>query len=187
MRTHPPTHSRLRSLFWAKVNKFGEIPKHVPSVGRCWMWTACTQGNYGKFALFIKPVAAHRVAYMLFRGEIPRGMFVLHKCDVPLCVRPSHLYIGTHSDNMRDSVNKKRHVDARKLSCIHGHKFTKSNTHIRIRNSRKSRICLRCVLLAGVKRYMAATSTPMKRAARNKAYRMWYAKRKFRASTGSIQ
>jgi len=52
---------------------------------------------------------AHRVAWILTHGEIPPGMFLCHSCDMPRCVNPSHLFLGTQTDNMQDCVSKGRH------------------------------------------------------------------------------
>lgn len=51
---------------------------------------------------------AHRLSYALYKGYVPDGMQVLHTCDVPPCINPDHLFLGTITDNMRDMSNKKR-------------------------------------------------------------------------------
>lgn len=76
----------------------------VPIAG-CWLWSGCvnhTRGGYGIAEINHRPRRVHRVAFELFKGPIPPGMFVLHKCDVTCCVNPSHLYAGTNRDNMLD-------------------------------------------------------------------------------------
>jgi hypothetical protein len=81
----------------------------APNSG-CWLWTDATmkRGGYGQMSAFGKPRPAHRISWMLYRGEIPPGKFVCHKCDVPLCVNPDHLFLGTPSDNMQDCSRKGR-------------------------------------------------------------------------------
>jgi hypothetical protein len=58
-------------------------------------------------------VLVHRLSYELFRGPIPSGCEVCHECDIPLCINPAHLFIGTHTDNMRDASAKSRMRSAR--------------------------------------------------------------------------
>ena len=74
----------------------------------CWLWTgAKTGGGYGYLWTGKKIERAHRISYRMFVGNIG-DRFVLHKCDTPACVRPSHLMLGTQSDNAIDMVNKGR-------------------------------------------------------------------------------
>ena len=51
---------------------------------------------------------AHRVVWEIFNGPIPKGAFVLHRCDNPPCVNPDHLYVGTAADNTRDMIRRGR-------------------------------------------------------------------------------
>lgn len=99
-------------LFWDKVDKAGPVPEHYPELGPCWVWTAHTvRGGYGQMSLQGKNRAAHRASWEIRNGAIPGGLCVLHKCDNPPCVRPSHLWLGTKADNNADMVAKGR-------SCI---------------------------------------------------------------------
>lgn len=91
----------IEKRFWSKVNKHPD----------CWLWTGNRlKAGYGKFMISSKNgmTTAHRVSWMLHRGPIPDGMFVLHSCDNPPCVNPDHLFLGTHTDNMKDCMSKGR-------------------------------------------------------------------------------
>ncbi|MDF2860302.1 MAG: hypothetical protein K0S02_574 [Achromobacter mucicolens] len=76
----------------------------------CWIWEGYTDSKmgYGMFWLNGTMRLSHRVAYELFVGEIPNGMQVCHRCDIPSCVNPNHLWLGTNVDNVHDKVNKGR-------------------------------------------------------------------------------
>ncbi|QOK95212.1 HNH endonuclease [Ralstonia pseudosolanacearum] len=82
----------------------------IGAPGDCWLWTGATHPQgYG----LIKrkdgaQLRAHRLAYELAYGVIPVGTFVCHRCDNPRCVRPDHLFLGSHADNMADMVAKGR-------------------------------------------------------------------------------
>ena len=67
---------------------------------------------YGKMRVDGRQMFAHRLSWIIYKGEIPDGMSVLHKCDVPWCVRPGHLFLGTQAENMRDKCQKGRHRSA---------------------------------------------------------------------------
>lgn len=99
--------------FWAKVEKDeGE--------NACWNWIGCrVKTKYGlKYGLFqwkgrLRP--AHCVSWEIENGPIPRGLWILHKCDNPPCIRPSHLFKGNHEANMADMVAKNRQARGSKV------------------------------------------------------------------------
>lgn len=75
----------------------------------CWVWTGSRHGKgYGHFRIGRNVLKAHRVAWELVNGTVPAGMQVLHRCDNPSCVRPSHLFLGTTQDNTADRDAKMR-------------------------------------------------------------------------------
>lgn len=88
--------------------------KHVEKTESCWLWTGATDGRgYGKIGSGshqASPLTASRASYALAYGPIPDGLWVLHRCDTPACVRPDHLFLGNNDDNVRDKMAKGRHL-----------------------------------------------------------------------------
>lgn len=74
----------------------------------CWIWLGNTVCGYGTVNLGDRTRRANRVAFELANGEIPDGAIICHRCDVRECVNPAHLYAGTHADNARDAMLRKR-------------------------------------------------------------------------------
>lgn len=66
------------------------------------------EDGYGLFKVHTKSVRAHRKSYELFHGPIPDGLVVMHSCDNPSCILPSHLSVGTYKQNTQDAVSKNR-------------------------------------------------------------------------------
>lgn len=127
--------------FWSKVDKSGE----------CWNWTGArtAPGWHGMFASDATRagrtmVLAHRHSWALANGPVPDGLNVLHRCDNAGCVRPDHLFLGTHSDNMRDRSAKGRANNRLWTVCKRGHPF-ENNTYIHPTTGRRA--CQTCITL----------------------------------------
>jgi hypothetical protein len=101
-----PKPTPLVPRFWANID-IGDEPN------ACWLWTGPV-GNHGygvmrgsrRMRRF--EVLTHRMSWWIATGKDPGVMSVLHRCDVRLCVNPSHLFLGTQRDNMQDMWRKGR-------------------------------------------------------------------------------
>jgi DNA-binding XRE family transcriptional regulator len=95
-----PLTDRDVERFWEKVD----------TTQHCWIWTASTvpPRGYGKFYAHGSLFLSHRVSWAMAYGEPPSDLEVMHKCDVVHCVRPDHLELGTHQDNVDDMHRKGR-------------------------------------------------------------------------------
>lgn len=104
--------------FWGKVDT---------SAGpdACWPWMGHSlDDEYGRLKHDGRTIAAHRLAYILSKGDIPVGMIICHACDNMPCCNPNHLFAGTHADNANDFFAKgKRRVPIENLWLEHARKM----------------------------------------------------------------
>lgn len=98
-------------------NLLKHILEHLDMSGEHWLWKRKTTiFGHGQLKYKRKMRLVHRLMWEFTRGPIPQGMCVCHKCDIPQCCKPTHLFIGSHSDNARDKVRKGRDNTAKKLT-----------------------------------------------------------------------
>lgn len=102
--------------FWDKVTK----------TDGCWEWKAATRSGYGVIKVGGRSVSAHRLSWYLEHGEWPKKL-VCHRCDNKLCVRPDHLYDGSHSDNLQDVIDKTNGKHFAKGSSVASSKLTEAD------------------------------------------------------------
>jgi len=115
----------------------------VPESG-CWLWSGATYASgYGAFRRKGKNYLTHRVAYEQAFGPVPDGMLICHRCDVRSCCNPSHLFVGTYTDNNRDMGKKGRAVtpSMSQTHCKNGHELANNRY---VEQSGRSHGCLIC-------------------------------------------
>lgn len=157
IQTRPPEPVDVR--FWMNVDR------SEPEV--CWEWrgTSFVGMGYGVFQAFDEQ-RAHRVAWVLTHGPIPKGMLVCHRCDNPPCCNPGHLFLGTDGDNMADMVAKGRNRNGgmSKTHCPKGHPLSGDNlyrypaTHRHPNGRRSCRICRREAMIIFKQRHQRGSS-----------------------------
>ncbi len=97
-----------RSMTLAERLERNSIPE--PNSG-CILWLGgCMPFGHGRMRWDGKLYLTHRLAWIAHRGPIPDELFVCHKCDVPSCINPDHLFLGTNADNIKDMYTKGRRV-----------------------------------------------------------------------------
>jgi hypothetical protein len=108
--------------FWSRVEK----------TDGCWLWIGTkTSSGYGYFIpQGRKRVAAHRFSAALHFGMFDQRLHVLHLCDTPACVKPAHLELGDHVENMRQMAARGRTPNSQKTHCPKGHPYDEANTYV---------------------------------------------------------
>jgi HNH endonuclease len=101
-RNYPKTTLPPLERLYEKVVKITETGCHI--------WIGNTVCGYGQTSYLGKRIGTHRLSYLLLKGEIPDGKIVCHSCDVPSCLNPEHLFLGTPKTNAEDKVSKGRQI-----------------------------------------------------------------------------
>lgn len=123
--------------FWAKVDKHGPVSSHRPDLGPCWLWKGAQTRGYGSCGASLGSTIAHRVAWLLAHGTLPKRPLVLdHLCRVKLCVRPSHLEPVTYRMNAQRGIK-----GVLTTHCPQGHPYSGENLYVGPDGRRRCRSC----------------------------------------------
>jgi hypothetical protein len=131
--------NRLDIPQWA-VDRFHR--NYVKQPNGCWDWQGARNNKGYGLIRAGKMRLAHRVAFVIWHGELLSGVLVAHQCDRPCCVNPGHLFATDHKGNAADMVAKRRHMMQRRTHCINGHEYTPENTGFRAIDG--TRACVVC-------------------------------------------
>lgn len=133
------------------AERFSDYVLPEPNSG-CWLWTGSTDRNgYGQIRLSHQLRMATHIALELCGRTLRKGEHALHRCDVPLCVNPDHLFVGTHRDNVRDMIAKRRNSpppiskrgQGAQEYCGRGHAMVPENVYTPPSGNRRCRECFR--------------------------------------------
>lgn len=106
----------------------------------CWLFKGSLRSGYGRIQVNKKLESVHRISWIIYRGPIPEGLFVLHHCDVRNCINPDHLFLGTKKDNYDDMYNKGRsYQQSKNIYCSRGH--TMDDAYTTPQGKRMCRTC----------------------------------------------
>lgn len=119
-----------------EMQSFRRVPRGMQHRG--------PQFGYGLMSYRNKNWTTHRLAWRLTRGEIPKGMIVMHACDNPPCCNPDHLKLGTYAENSAEASAKGRSDRQWQTHCARGHEFTPGNTRYRDPRRKRGRVCKEC-------------------------------------------
>jgi HNH endonuclease len=154
-----------KERFWSFVNKNGPLPQNRPELGPCWIWKGYInkESHYGYFyarshghrALGLR---AHRLAWELLRGKIPRGYVTDHLCRVKKCVNVNHLEIVTPRQNTLRGLSPSS-LNSRKAVCKRGHPLWGRNLYVTPKGGRRCRTCFNWLCRSYRQRKQEATST----------------------------
>jgi hypothetical protein len=101
--------STLAERFWQKIDKNGQVPKHCPELGPCWIWLGYKkEDGRGQIGTSKGTQHAHKVSWELHNGPVPDGYCVLHHCDNMGCPNPDHLRVGTQAENIAEMIARNR-------------------------------------------------------------------------------
>jgi hypothetical protein len=130
-----------RSVYERMMDKFEPIP-----FSGCWIWVGARYrlgyGQIGRGGIGGGVFLAHRLFYEKYKGPIPEGMELDHKCREPSCVNPDHLEAVTHRENVRrGKAMQNGYWWRNRTHCPSGHPYSEENTYIRPGGERCCRVC----------------------------------------------